>query len=108
MAIPVSLIPFRPTRQRAAVDVCWRFFPPTGNVTISSSGFVCSGMLKIRSDGLTYKMGIKEPQLAPVVSTAPANVVLAGSLLATDIPWTNYLGQNPGFNYGESNGVIRN
>ena len=38
------------------------------------------------------------------VILASASVSVKGTLLATDIPWTNYLGQNPGFNYGESSG----
>jgi hypothetical protein len=100
---PVSLVPFRPN---ASVQP-WMYVgdsAPQGDVTITASGFVCSGMLKIRSDGLTYKMGIKEPQLAPVVSTSSGTVTTTGTLLATDIPWTNYLGQNPSFNYGESHG----
>jgi hypothetical protein len=100
---PVSLVSFRPN---ASVQP-WMYVgdsAPTGDVTITASGFVCSGMLKIRSDGLTYKMGIKEPQLAPVISTTAGNVTTTGTLLATDIPWTNYLGQNPSFNYGESHG----
>jgi len=87
---PVSLIPFRPN---ASVQP-WMY---VGDSTQA-------GMLKIRSDGLTYKMGIKEPQLAPIISTTAGSVPTSGSLLATDIPWTNYLGKNSGFNYGESNG----
>lgn len=100
---PVSLIPFRPN---ASVQP-WMYVgdsAPQGNVTITGSGFVCSGMLKIRSDGLTYKMGIKEPQLAPIITTQTSGINLSGNLLNTTVPWTNYLGQNPSFNYGESNG----
>lgn len=72
--------------------------------------FPSNGMIKVRSDGLCYKMGIKEPQVAPVVSTANSNVPFGGvgALLATAIPWTNYAGQNTGgsspYNYGESEG----
>jgi hypothetical protein len=108
---PLSLIPFRPN---ASVQV-YCFVgdnAPAGSVTISTkyliSGsattFVTSGMLKVRSDGIIYRMGVKEPQLAPVVSTQNTTVVTTGNLLATDIPWTNYGGANNGYNYGETNG----
>jgi hypothetical protein len=70
--------------------------------------FLSNGMLKVRSDGLTYKMGIKEPQLAPMVSTGPTSVAIGGPtgaiLLATTIPWTNYNGVNSAYSYGETNG----
>ena len=72
---------------------------------VSIGGYSCTGMLKVRSDGLCYKMGIQEPQLAPSVSTANTSVNLAGTLLATAIPWTNYSGANsPSYSYGETNG----
>lgn len=70
--------------------------------------FASNGMMKVRSDGLVYKMGIEEPQLSPIVSTANSNVSFgggSGNLLATTIPWTNYpLGTNSGFDYGETEG----
>lgn len=66
--------------------------------------FLSNRMLKVSSTGLVYKMGIKEPQLAPTVSTQNTNVVVTGPLLATAIPWTNFGGANPDFNYGETNG----
>jgi hypothetical protein len=108
---PVAMIPFRPNTSVRP----WMYVAdssPQGNVTIqtryalsdSSVSFVCSGMLKVRSDGLIYKMGIKEPQVAPTVSTGNTSVTSSGTLAATAIPWTNYAGQNPNFNYGESNG----
>ena len=68
------------------------------------STFPATGMLKVRSDGLTYKMGIKEPQLAPVVSTNNTTVSVTSTLLATAIPWSNQTGANTSYNYGESNG----
>jgi hypothetical protein len=107
----ISLIPFRPN---ASVQpwMYWADSAAMGNVTLNTKylingkpvNFVSNGMGKTRSDGLTYKMGIEEPQLAPIISTAPSSVSVGGLLQATDIPWTNYLGQNPGYNYGESNG----
>ena len=58
----------------------------------------------MRSDGLVYKTGIREPALAPTVSTGNGSVIDSGPLLATSIPWTNYAGQNPNYNFGEANG----
>jgi hypothetical protein len=110
---PLSMIPFRPN---ASVQPWMYVFDSAaqGDVTLITkyliSGdavdFVSNGMFKVRSDGLCYKTGIKEPQLAPVVSTANSGVPFggAGSLEATAIPWTNYSSQNSGFNYGESEG----
>ena len=108
---PVSLIPFRPNTSVQP----WMYIgdsAPEGSVTLYTKylingnpvNFVTNSMAKVRSDGLIYKMGIEEPQLAPVVSTAPSNVTTGGTLKATAIPWTNYTGQNSGYNYGESNG----
>lgn len=108
---PISVIIFRPN---ASVQP-WAYLgdsAPDGNVTITTkfalnqvpTTFVCSGMLKVRSDGLIYKMGIKEPQLAPLVTTNNTSVTITGTLLATDIPWTNYLGANSSYAYGETNG----
>lgn len=102
---PVSMVPFRPNTSPQP-----DMYIGDSSLAVSIPSYIASGygtvagMLKIRSDGLTTKMGIKEPQLAPVVSTAPANVSVKGTLNATDIPWTNYAGQNPDFNYGESSG----
>ena len=101
---PVSMVPFRPN---ASPQPYMYIGDSSLAVSIpsyiaSGYGFV-SGMLKIRSDGLTTKMGIKEPQLAPVVSTAPASVSVTGTLLASDVPWTNFLGKNvPGYDYGQT------
>lgn len=102
---PVSMVPFRPNASPQPYMYIGDSSLAVSIPSYIASGYgLVSGMLKIRSDGLTTKMGIKEPQLAPVVSTAPANVSVTGTLKATDIPWTNYLGQNPSFNYGESSG----
>jgi hypothetical protein len=57
---------------------------------------------------MIYKMGIKEPQLAPSVSTSNSTVSFGGgtgNLLVTAIPWTNNpIGTNNDFNYGETDG----
>ena len=111
---PLSMIPFRPN---ASVQPWMYVFDssPAGTVTLitkylisgSAVNFSSNGMLKVRSDGLCYKMGVKEPQLAPVVSTANSTVAFgggSGNLLATTIPWTNHSGANTGYNFGESNG----
>jgi hypothetical protein len=90
------------------VTIHTKYLVTTGPHAGASVNFVTNGMLKVRSDGLIYKMGVKEPQLAPEVSTANATVPFgggAGNLLATAIPWTNYDSQNSGFNYGETNGL---
>lgn len=108
---PISLVPFRPN---ASVQP-WMYVgdtSPQGDVTIetkfainnSPTTFVTNGMLKVRSDGLIYKMGIMEPQLAPTVSTQNTTMTTTGNLLATAIPWTNYNGANNNYNYGETNG----
>jgi len=110
---PVSMVPFRPN---ASVQP-WMYIgdsAPQGATTLhtmyldstvgSNVDFVSNGMMKVRSDGLVYKMGIKEPQLAPVVSTENTSKVTMGTLLATAIPWTNYTGANPSYNYGETAG----
>lgn len=108
---PISLVPFRPN---ASVQP-WMYVgdtSPQGDVTIDTkfainndpTTFVTNGMLKVRSDGLTYKMGIKEPQLAPTVSTQNTTATTSGALLATAIPWTNYNGANSDYNYGETTG----
>ena len=63
---PVSMVPFRPNTSVQP----WEYIgddAPSPNVTVDSS-FNCSGMIKVRSDGLSRKMGIKEPQNAPSVA----------------------------------------
>ncbi|HEX5426659.1 MAG TPA: hypothetical protein VFW94_24315 [Candidatus Acidoferrales bacterium] len=79
----VSIVPFRPNTSVQP----WAYIgdvaqTPAGsitNVTIQAftapngttrSSFNCSGMIKVRSDGWVYKMGIKEPQWAPSVATS--------------------------------------
>ena len=110
---PLSMVPFRPNASvqpwmyvadsaaQDAVTLITKYL-----ISGAAVNFLSNGMLKVRSDGLCYKMGIKEPQLAPVVSTANSSVAFGGvgALLATAIPWTNYTGANTAFNYGETNG----
>src|ERR1700743_2542996 len=58
---PVSLLPFRPNTSAQP----WIYVGGDSQaVHIISPGFNCDGMLKVRSDGLTRKMGIAEPQQA--------------------------------------------
>ena len=113
---PVSMVPFRPN---ASVQP-WVYIgdsapTPTGSltyVTITTkfaingltTTFDCSSMLKVRSDGLIYKMGIKEPQTAPVVSTAGTTTTGTDALPATTIPWTNAGGANSTYNYDQTTG----
>lgn len=109
---PMSLVPFRPN---ASVEP-WMYSADSAaapNVVLSTKfaidgtpdTFHCAGMLKTRSDGLMYKMGIKEPQSAPVVSTSGTTTSGTDALPATTIPWTNVGGVNPSYNYGHTNGA---
>jgi hypothetical protein len=107
---PVSLVAFRPN---TSVEP-WNYVGDDSQaVTISTkfliSGtpttFGCFGLVKVRSDGLIYKTGIKEPQSAPVVSTSGTTTTGTASLPATTIPWTNVGGANPSYNYGHTSGV---
>lgn len=107
---PVSMVPFRPN---SSVQP-WDYIGDSSkDVTISTTSlysgaavdFPSFGMVKVRSDGKCYKMGVKEPQTAPSVSTEDASVTKTGTLYATAIPWTNYpTGTNSNFNYGETEG----
>ncbi|MDD1750736.1 MAG: hypothetical protein LUO89_12790, partial [Methanothrix sp.] len=63
---PVSIVPFRPNTSVQP----WAYIgddAPYPNVTVDS-GFNCTGMIKVRSDGLSRKMGIQEPENAPSVT----------------------------------------
>lgn len=63
---PVSIVPFRPNTSVQP----WAYIgddAPYPNVTVDS-GFQCAGMIKLRSDGLSRKTGIAEPQVAPSVA----------------------------------------
>ena len=64
---PVSIVPFRPNTSVQP----WAYIgdsAPSPNVNIIADSFLCSGMVKARSDGLVRKMGIAEPQTAPTVT----------------------------------------
>ncbi len=109
---PLSMVPFRPNTSvepwmyvgdsaaMSEVTLATKYLY-SGNTVNSSS----SGMIKVRSDGICYKMGIKEPQTAPSISTENSTSTTTGTLYATAIPWTNYpTGTNSDFNYGETEG----
>jgi hypothetical protein len=106
---PVSLVPFRPNTSVQP----WMYVSDSaamGSVTITTKkaidgtvlNYVTSGMLKVRSDGRIYRMGIKEPQNAPVVGTSNTTVSGVDTLYATDVPWTNYGDVNTSYNYGQT------
>lgn len=86
---PLSLIPFRP----AASVQPWMYVgdSATSGVEIDSSSgstAVPNGMLKVRSDGLCYSMGIEEPQAAPTITSVPVPSASAISLLgAVTVEW---------------------
>jgi hypothetical protein len=85
---PVSLVPFRPN---ASVQPWMYVGDSAENVTLPNlNNFGCTGMLKVRSDGTCYKMGIMEPQIAPSVTFVPASDTV--SLLG---PVTVYYYNNP-------------
>jgi hypothetical protein len=96
----VSLVPFRPN---SSVQP-WMYVgdsAPTGSVTVAGS-FLCSGMVKVRSDGLSRKMGVQEPPSAPTVSTSDTSTSGVDNLPATTYPWTNVGGKNPNFNFSHT------
>lgn len=97
---PVSLIPFRPNTSVQP----WEYIGDSApqNSVVVAGAFPCTGMVKVRSDGLSRKTGIKEPQDAPVVSTSSSTTSGTDNLPATTIPWTNVGGANPSYNYGHS------
>ena len=88
---PVSMIPFRPN---ASVQP-WMYVGDS----------IYQEMLKVRSDGLCYLMGVAEPQAPPTISSVPASnqVSLLGSVTVTywgDSPHSgptgNYIWKNAG------------
>jgi hypothetical protein len=72
---------------------------PSQAVTISATGQACTGMVKVRSDGLTRKTGIKEPQVPPLVTVNTVSVSEYLTLPANTPPWTNIGGANADYNY---------
>lgn len=96
---PLSLAPFRPN----ASPEPWMYVGDSSQgVTLAASGFRCAGMIKVRSDGTTFKTGIAEPLTAPTVTTQATTSSGTDNLPATTIPWTNVGGANPSFNYSHS------
>ena len=79
---PLSLIPFRPN---ASVQP-WMYVGDSQltGVYIGADSSP-NGMLKVRSDGLCYSMGIEEPQAAPVVTFTPISNVV--SLVGNVVVW---------------------
>jgi hypothetical protein len=111
----VSMVPFRPNASPKPY-VYIGDSAPQGNVTLEtkylsngeSVNYVSNGMLKVSSDNIAWKSGIKEPQLAPVVGTQNTSVPFGGgtgNLSAKTIPWTNYNGANNDYSYGETYGL---
>lgn len=96
---PLSLCPFRPN---SSVQPWMYVGDSSMSVTITANSFVCVGMLKIRSDGTTEKWGVKEPQIAPTVSTQSYTTTGTDTLPATTYPWTNAGGLNPSYNYSHT------
>ncbi|MGI4815973.1 MAG: hypothetical protein ACRYGG_21925, partial [Janthinobacterium lividum] len=82
----VALVPFRPNSSPQP----WMYVADKNR------------MLKVRSDGLTYKMGIVEPQDAPTVGTQTTTVSGNVIALGTARPWSNVNGLNPSFTYGDN------
>jgi hypothetical protein len=114
---PLSIVPFRPNSSPQP----WAYVfddAPYGSVTLitkylisgAAVNFVSNGSMKVRSDGLIFKTGLKEPQLAPVVSTANSTIPFGSSvsatLLATTIPFNNYLGANNNYDFGQTDAYI--
>lgn len=114
---PLSMITFRPNTSVQP----WMYIgdsAPANTVTLltkylgansfgpagTAVSFLSNGEMKVRSDGLVYKTGIKEPQLAPVVSTGDIVTNGVDSLPATTVPWSNVAGQNTtNYGYGQTN-----
>lgn len=82
----LALVPFRPNSS------------PQPWMYVADS----NAMYKVRSDGLTYKMGIREPQNAPTVGSTTSTTSGNVTVLGTARPWSNVSGLNPTFNYGDT------
>ncbi len=99
---PVSMVPFRPNQSVQP----WMYIGDSrqSGVIIDSTA-TPNGMLKVRSDGLTYAMGIAEPQNRPTVQAVAASNVVAsvGPVTVTywgdsphDGPTGDYIWKNAG------------
>jgi hypothetical protein len=70
---PLSFLPYRPPD--SPQPWCYIADPSLAvsilNPSYAAYGLVC-GMLKVRSDGTCYKVGVKEPQVAPSISVTSA------------------------------------
>jgi hypothetical protein len=96
---PPVILPFGPDQSVQP----WAYLGDTSQaVTITATGQVCTGMIKVRSDGLTYKTGGKEPQLPPLVGVNTTSVTEWLTLPANTPPWTNVGGVNASYNYSGS------
>ena len=104
---PISMVPFRPNT--SVQPWCYCFDDAAdGDVVITTkfaiSGtpttFTCGGSLKVRSDGLIFKAGIKEGQVPPIVGTGTSVITGTDVLPATAMPWVNRGGSNPDWNFG--------
>jgi len=94
---PLIVLPFEPDQSVQP----WAYIgDPSQAVTITAGSQACTGMVKVRSDGLTRKTGIKEPQVAPSVSVNTTSTTNYLTLPATTPPWTNVGGVNAQYNYG--------
>ena len=109
---PISLCPFRPNASvqpwmytgdsSEDVTITTEYAINNDPVSFPPSSSYCTGMTKIRSDGLIYKTGIEEPQVEPTVSTTASTTSGVDNLPATTIPWTNVGGVNPNYDYGQT------
>ena len=91
-----AILPFGPDQSVQP----WAYLGDSSQaVTILATSQSCTGMVKVRSDGLTRKTGIKEPQAPPIVGVniSPVNQFLI--LPANTPPWTNVGGVNASYDY---------
>lgn len=94
---PLTILPFEPNQSVQP----WAYVADSSqSVFINATAQNCTGMLKVRSDGVAYKTGIKEPQVAPVVSVNTSSVTEYLTLPADTPPWTNIGGVNATYSYG--------
>jgi hypothetical protein len=94
---PLCILPFGPDQSVQP----WAYVGDSSQaVNILSPAQECTGMVKVRSDGLTRKTGIKEPQLPPQVGVNTTTITQYLTLPANTPPWTNIGGVNASYNYG--------